>query len=264
MLECINHFIWWSILCSHWGTGNVTVQSGSNSSTQATLGMYLQAGDTIDTGADATALITYSDGSSVQLQPDTELALSEISSNAQNGSTNISMYQLVGTTINRVAKLVSSSSSYNVTTPSGSAAVRGTVFTVQVLASGVTDAAVSEGTVWMTAQGVTVTVGADQATVVNPGSTPSAPEPAQSITFDIGLSYSQALIVSGGTGPYTWSITSGALPAGLSLDAATGIISGTPTAIGTTDITFEVTDSSGNTASQALFITVNAAPSTTQ
>jgi len=55
--------------------------------------------------------------------------------------------------------------------------------------------------------------------------------------------YSASLIASGGTPPYTWSV-SPALPANLSLDPATGAISGTPTTQGTTTHTFSLHDSS--------------------
>lgn len=44
----------------------------------------------------------------------------------------------------------------------------------------------------------------------------------------IGQPYTCRLQATGGTLPYTWSITSGTLPPGLTLDPATGIISGTP------------------------------------
>ncbi|HVB85752.1 MAG TPA: putative Ig domain-containing protein [Candidatus Dormibacteraeota bacterium] len=62
----------------------------------------------------------------------------------------------------------------------------------------------------------------------------------------IGSTYSQSVAVGGGTTPYTWSVTSGSLPAGLSLNASTGAITGTP-ANNTTSSTFtvKVTDSSG-------------------
>jgi chitodextrinase len=47
-------------------------------------------------------------------------------------------------------------------------------------------------------------------------------------TGTVGTDYNQTLAASGGTAPYTWTISSGALPPGLNLNSATGIISGTP------------------------------------
>src|SRR5260370_10805882 len=58
-----------------------------------------------------------------------------------------------------------------------------------------------------------------------------------------GTSYSSALQASGGTAPYTWSVTSGSLPAGLTLSSTTGIVSGTPTATGASSFTATVADS---------------------
>ena len=43
-----------------------------------------------------------------------------------------------------------------------------------------------------------------------------------------GVSYSAKLAASGGIAPYTWSVTKGALPAGLTLVPATGLIAGIP------------------------------------
>lgn len=48
----------------------------------------------------------------------------------------------------------------------------------------------------------------------------------------VGAAYSAQLAGAGGLGPYTWSVSSGSLPAGLNLNAATGAISGTPTGAG--------------------------------
>ncbi len=77
-----------------------------------------------------------------------------------------------------------------------------------------------------------------------------------------GSAYSVTLAESGGTSPFTWSITSGTLPPGLSLAPSTGIVSGTPTGGGSGTVTFQVTDSSaaGKMASgaAALTFTVNA------
>jgi hypothetical protein len=58
----------------------------------------------------------------------------------------------------------------------------------------------------------------------------------------VGAGYSQSLSAIGGTAPYTFALTSGALPAGLSLSTG-GTLSGTPTAGGTFQITVTATDS---------------------
>jgi hypothetical protein len=72
----------------------------------------------------------------------------------------------------------------------------------------------------------------------------------------VGASYSATLAASGGTPPYTWSIASGALPTGLSLNGSSGVISGTPTATGTFSFTARVTDSAAQTATKSLSIAV--------
>jgi uncharacterized protein (TIGR03437 family) len=63
-------------------------------------------------------------------------------------------------------------------------------------------------------------------------------------TGKVNVAYSQTLSAIGGTAPYTWTVTSGALPAGLSLNTSTGVISGTSTTTGTTNFTIQIVDSS--------------------
>jgi hypothetical protein len=60
-----------------------------------------------------------------------------------------------------------------------------------------------------------------------------------------GTPYSATVAATGGTPPYTWTATG--LPAGLLLDHASGLISGTPTALGTSPVSVTVTDSSSGT-----------------
>ena len=78
-----------------------------------------------------------------------------------------------------------------------------------------------------------------------------------------GTSYSAKLAASGGIAPYTWSVTSGALPAGLTLVPTTGLIAGIPAAGSTASFTVQVSDSenpSASASSATLAITVNTAP----
>ena len=59
----------------------------------------------------------------------------------------------------------------------------------------------------------------------------------------VGTLYQQTLTAAGGKPPYTWSVVSGALPPGLSLNASAGVISGTPTSTGQYPFRLSVTDS---------------------
>ena len=78
------------------------------------------------------------------------------------------------------------------------------------------------------------------------------------LTGSLGAPFSQTLAATGGTAPYTWSSTG--LPGGLSLNSTSGAITGTPSAAGTTSVTFTVTDSARRTATQTIAIVVNAPP----
>ena len=83
----------------------------------------------------------------------------------------------------------------------------------------------------------------------------------------VGATYSTMIQATGGTTPYHWSISSGALPAGLTLSASTGTISGTPTTSGSSTFTAKVTDSTSptaQTATKSLNITVASASSPVQ
>ena len=83
--------------------------------------------------------------------------------------------------------------------------------------------------------------------------TSTSPLPSGVVDAD----YSQRFEATGGTGVYTaWVVTTGTLPAGLSLNSATGELNGTPTQEGTSTFTVRVTDSAQSTASQQFTLTV--------
>jgi subtilisin family serine protease len=69
--------------------------------------------------------------------------------------------------------------------------------------------------------------------------------------------YSQTIQVSGGFPPYTWSVTSGSLPTGLTLDGLSGVISGTPLSGGTFDFTLQARDSQADEDSKPFRIIVH-------
>lgn len=71
----------------------------------------------------------------------------------------------------------------------------------------------------------------------------------------VGASYYQSLASSGGITPYTWTVTVGTLPAGLTL-STDGVISGTPTTPGSSSFTVQVQDGSTDTATKAFTIDV--------
>jgi uncharacterized protein YdaL len=100
----------------------------------------------------------------------------------------------------------------------------------------------------------TLTLTVNPALAINSSSLPAA---------TVGQPYSASLSSKGGVAPYTWSVSSGSLPAGLSLNSTTGAVTGTPTAAGSGAVGFTVTDSSTPNAasvSKTLTVTVNAPP----
>jgi uncharacterized protein (TIGR03437 family) len=75
----------------------------------------------------------------------------------------------------------------------------------------------------------------------------------------VGVSYTQGLKATGGTPGYVWSVSSGNLPAGLSLDRAAGVISGLPSAAGSYSFVTRVADNFASFADAAIAIVVDAA-----
>lgn len=147
-------------------SGEIQVRHGASGAfVIATDGEVLAAGDTVRTGDGARAILTYFEGSTVSVEPNTELVIQEASSHP-DGGTVVVMQQNFGRTWHVVTKLITGSSKYEVKTPASTASVRGTAF--QVDSDG-------EHTVVTTTEGTVV------ARVVDPerlGQTVNVPVPA--------------------------------------------------------------------------------------
>ena len=116
--------------------GDVQVlRQGSSVWMAAISGMELVAGDSLKTGGDGYVLITFFDGSVMEVESDTEISVDELSA-AAGGSKTIRINQVIGNTVNRVENIIDSSSTYEVETPAGSGVVRGTIFLVVVTGNG--------------------------------------------------------------------------------------------------------------------------------
>jgi hypothetical protein len=91
----------------------------------------------------------------------------------------------------------------------------------------------AEGDVWLRIQSNEATIPEFVTTVLN--------------TITQNVAFSQGLVING-TSPFTFTITAGALPTGLSIHSVTGLISGTPTVSGTYSFTVQVTNAVGSSS----------------
>jgi hypothetical protein len=107
-------------------------------------------------------------------------------------------------------------------------------------------------------QGFSITVGGG---TEGPGG-PTVPPGAPSITTSslpggtVGASYGAELAATGGQTPYTWSLSAGALPAGLGLGTQSGAITGTPMTAGTSSFTVRVTGGDGLSSERSFSVTI--------
>jgi uncharacterized repeat protein (TIGR02543 family) len=102
----------------------------------------------------------------------------------------------------------------------------------------------------------------DPTEVINPAVSFIAPSGTQSATA--GTPFVLSLAAAGGIGAFTYTVSAGTMPAGVSLDPATGQISGAPTTAGTYTFTVRAADSNGVFKEVIVTITVAAAPANAQ
>lgn len=185
--------------------GNVRILvAGSTNWTQGSDGMTLIVGTRINTLPDAKALLTFYNGSTIELDPSTDLEIQKSQSDGK--SSNIVLKQSLGKTVSRVVELVDPGSRYEIQTPSAFALVRGTIFSVEIVGLNNTMVKVMEETVIVGAQGKTVSVPAGYQVIVLFGAAPSTPtkisdvsSPATPINL-INASGSTGLPLAGGRG----------------------------------------------------------------
>ncbi|MFC1988895.1 FecR domain-containing protein, partial [Chloroflexota bacterium] len=131
-------------------------------------GMSLRVGTGIITGSDSHALITFFEGSTTKLEPNTYLEIKQLEDGNEQATT-IILKQWLGRTWNRVIKMTDSGSRYEIETPTATAIVRGTLFTTDVNGTGFTTVSTTEGLVSVAAQGKEVFVPEDQQTEIEKG-----------------------------------------------------------------------------------------------
>ena len=123
--------------------------------------------------------------------------------------------------------------------------------TAVLVDAGSYDVVVTNGAGSVTSNAVTVTVNAPPTITLTPTALPAGTK---------GAVYTQqTLTATGGTAPSTFSVTVGTLPPGLTLNATTGVLSGTPTAVGTFPFTVQAKDTQNFTGTQPYTVTINPA-----
>ncbi len=177
--------------------GSVLVRHPGSQFAPITDGEVVGGGDTVRTAGDSHGVLTFFDGTTVELEPDTEITIDTLQASA-SGDKVVEITQVLGRTWNVVTHLVSSNSRYEIRTTAATAAVRGTAFQVAVSADGTTSTETTEGDVSTAAQGAEVHVLRGQLSVVSPGSPPQAPQPAPepAVTIRITLDVTQNAIVT--------------------------------------------------------------------
>ncbi len=163
-------------------SGDVMMRSTTPDFAPAVDGTVLFAGDTVRTGVDARAVLTLFEGSTVELEPVSEVTVAAAA--ARGGGTIVDLVQSAGRSWHVVTRLTTVDSRYEVRTPSATASVRGTAFEVAVVddpvAGVVTTVTTTEGRV--TAADIAgtseVLVAADQTTTVRAKGAPESPRTA--------------------------------------------------------------------------------------
>ncbi len=168
-------------------SGDVQVQqAGDESPRDAVDGEELEEGDRVITGGDARAVITFFEGSTQVLEPDTDITIESVGSTG-GGGLFAHVSQSVGKTWNTVLDSSGSGSDVAVAGPASSAAVRDTMFQVDVTSDGTTDVWSRQGSVAVAAQGEEGLASAGLHSTTEPGSPLGPPEEVEPAASELQL-----------------------------------------------------------------------------
>jgi hypothetical protein len=181
--------------------GSVLVRHADGQFAPITDGDVVGRGDTVRTGLGSHGVLTFFDGTTVELEPETQITIDDLQA-AASGDKVVAISQAIGRTWHVVTHLVSSRSKYEIKTGAATAEVRGTAFEVAVNADGTMTTTTTDGDVATSAQGTGVHVLAGQFTTVVPGSRPQAvqPTPEAGATVRIILDLTHNAIVTDANG----------------------------------------------------------------
>ncbi|HEY8756995.1 MAG TPA: FecR family protein [Candidatus Limnocylindria bacterium] len=177
--------------------GSVLVRHGGGQFAPISDGDIVAGGDTIRTAAESHGVLTFFDGTTVELEPETEITVTTLEASAA-GDKIVEITQAIGRTWHVVTHLASPTSQYEIRTPTSTAIVRGTAFEVDVAADGTSAAATTDGDVAVSAQGTEVHVLAGQFTTVPQGAppAPAQPSPVPDATVQMTLDLVSTAIVT--------------------------------------------------------------------
>jgi hypothetical protein len=177
-------------------TGVADVARGNADFALASDGAVLANGDRVRTDDRGHALITFFDGSTLEIEPSTTIQVVTASGNA-DGSIAIVLGQALGRTWASVHKLTHTDSKFEIQTPTSTASVRGTGFLTEVLANGDTTVQTTDGIVAVTGQGQSVLVTQGLQTTVRRNEVPTTPAamPTPSTTLRFGMHSPAYLVV---------------------------------------------------------------------
>ncbi|MFH1087608.1 MAG: FecR domain-containing protein [Chloroflexota bacterium] len=199
--------------------GSAVVQDpGTGTWQEGVDGTALAVGSRVKTTPGARVLLTFLDGSTIKLEPDTDVEIRQVEQSSEQATT-IVLKQWLGRTWSRVTKMADVGGHYEIETPSATALVRGTLFTTEVDEAGLTQVTTTEGLVSLVAQGEEVYLPASQQSRVRAGTPPSQPAVAPAAETELVITVDRPVVASvvDPTGSST-----GYLPSGLAFNQILG------------------------------------------